>query len=121
MGSELYADVHIPRALIEGLKQQGVCIRRAQEDGNFATADDEDLLQRASELRCVLVTQDHDFLRIANNWQQAEREFSGVFFLNLHRQSRATPQLLIAELAIAALDHTWEELCSQVHFFPALD
>lgn len=119
MGCELYADVHVPRALVDGLRQHGVSVRRAQEDGSFATAADEELLLRASELRCVLVTQDHDFLKIAASWQQVEREFSGVFFLNLHGQVNATAQLLIGQLATAALNYSWEDLCSQVRFFPA--
>lgn len=52
----------------------------SQVDGT-ATLDDEDLLARATHLGRILVTQDHDFLRIAAEWQATGRPFVGILFL----------------------------------------
>jgi len=51
----LYADVHIPRAIIEGLRMRHVDVRTAQEDG-AAVLSDAALLDRATALGRALVT-----------------------------------------------------------------
>jgi predicted nuclease of predicted toxin-antitoxin system len=55
-------DVHVRRAVTEGLRQRGVDVVTAQEDGS-ATLDDPLLLDRASALGRVLFSQDGDLLR----------------------------------------------------------
>jgi len=42
--------------------------------------EDEDLLARAAQLERVLVTQDEDFLGIAQEWLQAGRPFTGIVY-----------------------------------------
>jgi predicted nuclease of predicted toxin-antitoxin system len=54
-------DVHIPRAITEGLRLRAINVLTAQED-EMAQADDPILLDRAGELDRLLVTQDTDFL-----------------------------------------------------------
>jgi len=57
----LYTDVHVPRAVVNGLRLRGVDVLTAQEDGSPRLPDDE-LLDRAGELERVLFTQDTDLL-----------------------------------------------------------
>jgi predicted nuclease of predicted toxin-antitoxin system len=57
----LYLDVHIPRAITNGLRRRGMEVITAQEDGT-AELDDPPLLDRATELNRPLYTQDDDLL-----------------------------------------------------------
>jgi len=57
-------DVHVRRAVTTALRLRSIDVVTAQEDG--ATQwDDSRLLQRATELSRVLVSQDEDLLREA--------------------------------------------------------
>jgi hypothetical protein len=47
MSVQLYMDVHVHRAMTEGLRLRGVDVLRAQEDGADEFEDDE-LLDRAN-------------------------------------------------------------------------
>ena len=66
----LYMDVHIPRAITEGLRLRGVDVLTAQKDGSGEVSDS-DLLTRASSLGRVLFSMDADLLREASR-RQAE-------------------------------------------------
>ncbi len=55
-------DVHIRRAVTSALRLRSVDVLTAQEDG-AAELDDYRLLERATELGRVLVSQDDDLLR----------------------------------------------------------
>jgi predicted nuclease of predicted toxin-antitoxin system len=57
----LYMDVHVPRAITNGLRRRGVQVVTAQEDG-AAELEDPPLLDRAIKLDCPLYTQDDDLL-----------------------------------------------------------
>jgi predicted nuclease of predicted toxin-antitoxin system len=72
-------DVHVPSAITEGLRRKGVDVLTSQEDGT-RQADDESLLERATGLARILVTQDEDLLAIAAQWQASGREFAGLVF-----------------------------------------
>jgi predicted nuclease of predicted toxin-antitoxin system len=72
MALRYYMDVHIPMALTEGLRRRGVSVLTSQEDGT-RQADDESLLERATQLDRILVSQDKDLLRIAAAWQTSGR------------------------------------------------
>lgn len=69
MSISLYMDVHVRRAVTEGLRLRGVDVLTAQADGADGFADPE-LLDRATELGRVLFTQDDDLLREAKRRQQ---------------------------------------------------
>ncbi len=73
----LYMDHHVPLAITEGQRARGVDVLTCYEDGT-SELDDTSLLQRAPELGRVLFTQDADFLSVANEWQESEREFVGI-------------------------------------------
>lgn len=65
-------DVHVPRAVTNGLRRRGVDVLTAQEDG-AATLDDRALLDRATALNRPLYTHDDDLLIEAHRRQQAAK------------------------------------------------
>jgi predicted nuclease of predicted toxin-antitoxin system len=67
------------RAVTEGLRLRGVDVLTAQEDGTIELGDPV-LLDRATELKRVLFSQDDDFLREANKRQQTGEHFAGVIY-----------------------------------------
>ena len=64
MSLSLYMDVHVPRAITEGLRLRGVDVLTAQEDG-AGEATDGDLLDRATAVGRLLFSMDADLLREA--------------------------------------------------------
>ena len=75
----LYMDVHVPRAITNGLRRRGVDVLTAQEDGS-AVFDDPSLLDRATALNRPLYTQDDDLLIEAHRRQKAGEMFAGVIY-----------------------------------------
>jgi predicted nuclease of predicted toxin-antitoxin system len=55
-------DVHVPRAVTTALRLRSIDVLTAQED-RAAQLDDDRLLERATELGRILVSQDEDLLR----------------------------------------------------------
>ena len=74
MSVRLYFDVHVPSATVDGLRLRGVDVVTAQEDG-AAEFEDPQLLDRATELQRVLVTQDEDFLQEASRRHRSGENF----------------------------------------------
>ena len=62
MSVQFYMDVHVRRAITEGLRLRGVDVLTAQED-HARELDDPDLLDRSTALGRVFFTQDNDLLR----------------------------------------------------------
>jgi len=58
-----YADQHVPRPVVEGLRRRGIDVLTAQEAGRCALPDPDQLAFAAAENR-VLVTFDPDFLAL---------------------------------------------------------
>jgi|SRR5215471_4840330 len=63
-------DVHVRRAVTIALRLRSIDVLTAQEDGSAELADDV-LLERATELGRVLVSQDEDLLREGARWAGA--------------------------------------------------
>lgn len=65
MGEKIrfYTDEHVPKAVINGLRQRGVDILTVPEAGTLG-ATDQAQLERARQEGRVLFTQDDDFLRL---------------------------------------------------------
>jgi predicted nuclease of predicted toxin-antitoxin system len=76
---KFYMDVHVHGAITVGLRSRSVDVLTAQEDG-AAELDDPPLLDRATELGRVLVTQDQDFLREGALRQRSGEMFAGIIF-----------------------------------------
>ena len=72
-------DDHVPIAVTTGLRRCGIDVLTSQEDGT-TELDDALLLQRATDLGRVLLTQDQDFLQIAPAWQRAGMPFRTVVY-----------------------------------------
>jgi hypothetical protein len=72
-------DVHVRRAVTDGLRLRGVDVLAAQEDG-AGKFDDPRLLSRATELGRILFTQDDDLLREARKRQHSSESFTGVIY-----------------------------------------
>src|SRR5436309_1428182 len=75
----LYMDVHVPRAVTNGLRRRGIDVITAQED-NAATLTDSKLLDRATALNRPLYTQDDDLLVEAHKRQTEGASFAGVIY-----------------------------------------
>ncbi len=71
-------DVHIPKAITDGLRLHGVDVLTAQEDG-AARLPDSALLDRSTALGRVLFSQDKDLLREAVRRHNARETFAGSF------------------------------------------
>jgi hypothetical protein len=110
----LYMDVHVPRPVTRGLRQRGIDVLTAQEDG-AARWEDADLLDRAAEVGRVLFSQDKDLLVEAARRQRDGVPFAGVLY---------APQLalsvgqLIEDLELLATAGVPADFVSRVHYLP---
>ena len=79
MSVKLYVDVHVRRAVSNGLRLRGVDVLTAQEDG-AGELEDPPLLDRATALGRILFTQDDDLLAEAVRRQRSGETFAGVIY-----------------------------------------
>ena len=93
-----YFDHHAPDAIAVGLRPLGVDLLTAKEDDR-ADWDDDQLLERATELGRVVFTQDRHFLVLAADWQNNSREFAGMVY---GHQLRVTVGGAVHDLALIA-------------------
>lgn len=114
MSVKLYMDVHVRRAVTEGLRLRGVDVMTAQEDG-AREVDDPDLLDRATALGRVLFTQDGDFLAEAVRRQQRGEPFAGVIYAH---QLNITVGECIDDLALIALASDPQEWANRLTYLP---
>jgi predicted nuclease of predicted toxin-antitoxin system len=70
-------DVHVRRAITHGIRQRGIDVLTAQDDG-AGDMDDADLLRRATVLNRVVFSYDRDFSDLTARWQASGIHFSGV-------------------------------------------
>ena len=110
----LYMDVHVPYPVTSALLTRGVDVLTAQWD-DTARWSDPALLDRASALGRVLVTQDEDLLIEAARRQRAGQEFAGVIYA--HQQSVTVAKFIDdLELFSRALE-PWE-MVNRLEFLP---
>jgi len=110
----LYFDHNVRAAIAIGLRQRGVDVRVAFEDG-FAEADDPAVLARATELGRVAFTNDDDFLAVAHDWLKTGREFAGVIYVH---QLKLTIGQTIAELELIAKAGNLEDFRNRIEYLP---
>ena len=110
----LYMDVHIPRAITNGLRRRGVEVITAQADG-AAELDDPPLLDRATELNRPLYSQDDDLLAEAHRRQTSGESFSGVIYSH---QLRSPVGRCIDDPELIAKTFEPEALKDRVEFIP---
>lgn len=114
MAVALYMDVHVHRAITDGLRLRGVEVLTAQEDGT-GRLDDPELLDRSTELGRVLFTFDDDLLREAQRRQVEGIPFAGVMYAHLLRVAIGP---CIDDLELIARVAEPDDLRDQVLFLP---
>lgn len=114
MSLAFYLDHHVPAAIAVGLRQLSVDLLTAKEDDR-ADWDDDQLLERATELGRVVFTQDRDFLVLAADWQKNRREFAGMVY---GHQLRVTVGGAVHDLALIASVMTAADMRNRVEFLP---
>lgn len=109
----LYTDVHVPGPVIQQLRLRGVDILAATEEKTNELPD-EQLLEVATSLGRLLVTQDIRFRVLAENWQRRGRYFSGLVFA--HQRFVSFGQLVFdLELIAKATDSEfWKNRIDQL-------
>jgi predicted nuclease of predicted toxin-antitoxin system len=110
----LYMEIHIPRAVTNGLRQRGVDVITAQED-DTATLEDPDLLDSATTLRRALYTQDDDLLAEAHRRQIENILFAGVVYSH---QLNITVGQRIEDLELIAKATEADEWFNHVEYLP---
>jgi predicted nuclease of predicted toxin-antitoxin system len=107
-------DHHVHAAITDGLRRRGVEVITAQEDGT-PRFDDEQLLERATQLGYVLFSQDKDLLILTHRWLQTDREFVGLVYA--HQLSVTIGQAVRdLELIAKALDP--QDMRNHIEFIP---
>jgi hypothetical protein len=112
----LYTDVHVHRAITEGLRLRGVDVLTAQEDGGRRLPDDE-LFDHATALGRVLFTLAVDLLREAAQRQRRGEPFAGVVYAH---QRYVTIGQCIRDLELIAYAGEIEEFANRVEYLPLL-
>jgi len=77
-----YANKHVPRAVVRGLRERGVDVLTVSEAGLLGASDEEHLARAFAEGR-VIFTRDTDFLRL----HDTGREHAGIATRNSKRPS----------------------------------
>ena len=114
MSLRLYMDVHVPRAVTDGLRLREVDVLTAQQDGH-ERADDSTLLDRATALNRVLFSQDEDLLTEAADHLNRNREFAGIVFV---RQMKTTIGQCVRDLEFVALVLDPSDMHNRVLYLP---
>jgi predicted nuclease of predicted toxin-antitoxin system len=109
-----YFDRNADRAVRNGLRRREVDVIDTDDDGT-ATANDENLLARATELGRVMFTHDDDFLAIAARWRRQGRAHAGIVYVH---QLRLGVGEVIDNLEYLSKAHTAEELRDKVTYLP---
>lgn len=107
-------DVHVRRAVTDGLRLRGVDVLTAQKDG-ASQLEDAELLDRATSLSRLLFTQDEDLLREARQRQQTGGNFGGVVYAH---QLNITIGECIADLELIAESTDLHQWINRVMFLP---
>jgi uncharacterized protein with PIN domain len=110
----LYMDVHVPRAITEGLRLRGIDVLTAQEDDASALTDPE-LLDRAAAHGRVLFTRDADLLVEATQRQRANRSFAGLVYAH---QLHVTIGQCVHDLELIAAIGNLTDLAGRVEYLP---
>jgi hypothetical protein len=75
----LYTDIHVSQVVVDQLRERGVDVLTAFNDGGLQRADGE-ILERARALGRVIFTHDVELKQAAETWQAEGRLFAGVLF-----------------------------------------
>lgn len=112
--AEVYADVHVPFAVVNCLRDFGADVLRVQDDDRRTDAD-EQLLSRATELGRLMLTCDRDFLVIGQRWQIGQRSFSGIACIT---SVAVDPRSVAESVMILLRCGEPSEVENQIHYIP---
>jgi hypothetical protein len=96
------------------LRLRSIDVLTAQEDG-AAEMDDDRLLQRATELGRVLVSQDEDLLRDGARLVEDGKPFSGIIYAH---QLRVTIGQMVEDLELIAIATSKDEWIGRIEYLP---
>ena len=110
----LYTDENVLGATIMALRARGIDVLTAWDDG-YDNTDDWRILDRATELKRVLFSQDTDLLTIAVVRQRAgDLSFSGVIYAHQYEPIKECADDIALILAVC----TYDELLGEIRFVP---
>jgi hypothetical protein len=107
-------DAHVPRAVTTALRLRAIDVITAQQDRSDTLSDDL-LLQRASSLGRILISQDDDLLREATLLQRQGTEFAGVIY---GHQRLVSIGQMVEDLTLIATATTASEWLSRIAYLP---
>lgn len=110
----LYMDHYVPGPVTSALRRRGYDVLTAADD-KVEGRDDEVLLERATLLGRIFVTQDRDLLSLAEKWRKEGKPFFGIVY---SRQGRLSYSEFIEWLELIASVLREEEVRNQVIFVP---
>ena len=114
MSVRLYMDVHVPRAIIDGLRLRSIDVVTAHEDGARQVTDAE-LLDRATALDCVLFSMDADLLLEATRRQRSGESFAGLVYAH---QLNVTIGECVRDLELIGVAADPDDLRNRVEYLP---
>jgi hypothetical protein len=114
MSIRLYMDVHVRRAVTNGLRLRGIDVLTAQQD-SARTFSDPKLLDRATGLGRALFTQDEDLLNEASKRQRTGDFFCGVIYAH---QENVTVSTCIDDQELISKVYEPEDLFNRVEYLP---
>lgn len=107
-------DVHVPWAITDQLRQRGLDVITAIEDGAAELPDDQ-LLLHVHRLGRLIFTQDIRFKALAVDWIRRGQPFSSLIFAH---PLRATIGQLVRDLELIALASGEGEWANSVEELP---
>jgi hypothetical protein len=110
----LYFDQHVPGPVVVALRQRGVDVLTAEQDGQKGLVD-ELLLTRATSLGRILVTNDRGFHTIAARWRRDGHHFAGIAY---YGDQHIPHGKLIDDLLLVAMVYDANDMVDHVEFLP---
>ena len=114
MAIPLYMDVHVPQSITDQLRRRGIDVLTAFDDEALEFPDDQ-LLERATQLKRVLFTQDIRFRVLAESWQADGKKFAGLVF---GHQLGGTIGEFVRDLELIAKASESNEWINAVEYIP---
>ncbi len=116
MSLSLYMDEHVPYSITESLRLRKIDVLTVQED-NRRHADDDILIDRATELGRLLFSADPDMLRHATRRQRSGIPFSGVIHADF---SEVSIGQCVRDLILICEAGSEEDFAGRAYFLPLL-
>lgn len=114
MSLAYYFDVHVPLQIARALRKRDIDVLTAQDDSTTEFSDS-DLMDRATELNRVLVSQDDDMLHEANVRQASGKVFSGLIY---GHQRQITIGQAFQDLFLFSETMSQDEMINRVEYLP---